>query len=79
MDGAGVRSPHGELPAQTDLLNLRQNLKGNFRVLGLDGRVPPYAGYWAPSFFINPYFIDRKTEAQRNKLNPPTSWEVGEP
>ena len=30
-------------------------------------------------FCINPYFIDRKTEAQRNKLNPPTSWEVGEP
>ena len=52
MDGAGVRSPHGELPAQTDLLNLRQNLKGNFRVLGLDGRVPPYAGYWDPSFFL---------------------------
>lgn len=50
VDGAGVRSPHGELTAQADLLNLRQKLKGNFRVLGLDGRVPPCAGYWAPSF-----------------------------
>lgn len=29
-------------------------------------------------FCMNPYFIDRRTEAQRDKGNRPTSWQVGE-
>lgn len=39
-EGAGVRGPHGELPAQVgrsgDLLNHGQEMKGNFGVLDLD-------------------------------------------